>query len=144
MIWNRDKSACFEGYFLTHVSKYQLQIVYGRDYQLLVRLRPPCREGDNTFESWQYPQCHKKPDGGHLVVTVILSPSWPRLSLVSGWRVLAPDWLIMSQHPSLWSGHVCYIICHDITWCDARLMPSNCSDPVTRSCHNQIVTLSLT
>ena len=39
MIWNRDKSACFEGYFLTHVSKYQLQIVYGREYQLLVR--PP-------------------------------------------------------------------------------------------------------
>ena len=39
----------FRRLFLTHVSKYQLQIVYGRVYQLLVR--PPCREGDNTFES---------------------------------------------------------------------------------------------
>ena len=137
MIWNLDKSACFEGYFLTHVSKYQLQITWpsistvGQTAVTEITLL----KVDNILNVTR----SQMVDGDSYLVSTIAS----LVTLSSHWSAGARCWLVIgckchfSPLPFLWSGHVCYIICHDIH--DAMLMPTNCSEPVTRFCHNQMV-----
>ena len=50
MIWNLDKSACFEGYFW-HMFQ---NINYKSNGLVLIKCWSDCRDCDSTFESWQY------------------------------------------------------------------------------------------
>ena len=69
------------------------------------------------------------------IIASCLSSNWP---VGSSCRHLIGCHSHHSPPLCLWSGHVCYIICHDTH--DVMLMPSNCSQPLTRLCHNQMGT----